>query len=187
MNLNWGLCVSISVSLNQRRRDSAPGQGRVEQHQGAWHHRCWHHPGPRHVLYRDEQPVNSSSYEIRAENLFWKKFSLSRWSTPAAAVTGLGEILVYCRQRNLCLAWTEQQPPVLRVLPWARATCGSPLSSSESGPFHRHPSQSWWFLNPRQGVTMQGSVVGITGTVTRETWKLKCVSLRLRCVYTHGR
>ena len=31
--------------------------------------------------------------------------------------TGLGEILVYCRQRNLCLAsWAAA--PVLRVLPW---------------------------------------------------------------------
>ena len=30
--------------------------------------------------------------------------------------TGLGEILVYCRQRNLCLAsWAAA--PVLRVLP----------------------------------------------------------------------
>ena len=139
-------------------------------------------------LCTDEQPVNSSSYEIRAELVLRKILYvevIDPSSTDWARAAG----------RDSCLLQTKKS--VSRLL-GSRCLCceccreclraGLPVALQESGPIHRHREPFLMISKSKaRSDNARRECCGYHRTVTRETWKLKCVSLRLRCVYTHCR
>ena len=139
---------------------------------------CWHHPGIMYFVWITRHCCDDA-HSRSGQNLFLKN-SLC-WGDRPQHWAGA--------RRDSCLLQTKKS--VSRLLgsqccrESARATCGSALIMP-SQPVHFTGSVSWWFLNPRQGVSDNaGECCGYHWTVTRETWKLKCVSLRLRvCIHT---
>ena len=142
---------------------------------------CWHHPGIVYFVWITiTRHCCDDAHSRSGQNLFLKN-SLCWGDRPQQCWAGA--------RRDSCLLQTKKS--VSRLLgsqccrESARATCGSQLSSAEPAcSFHRlrvlmiskSKARSEWQCR---------ECCGYHWTVTRETWKLKCVSLRLRvCIHT---